>query len=72
MRRKLCAQLRHQIQIVYEPKGSHLLSADNHLTIWRMHHLWHAQDVNDPAVVVTFPLVDDPETSFVAWTTTPW
>ena len=30
------------------------------------------QDVSDPAVVVTFPLVDDPKTSFVAWTTTPW
>ena len=30
------------------------------------------QDVNDPAVVVTFPLTDEPETSFVAWTTTPW
>ena len=30
------------------------------------------QDVNDPAVVVTFPLVDDPNTSFLAWTTTPW
>ena len=30
------------------------------------------QDVNDPAVVVTFPLVDEPETAFVAWTTTPW
>lgn len=30
------------------------------------------QDVNDPAVVVSFPLVDDPETSLLAWTTTPW
>lgn len=30
------------------------------------------QDVQDPAVVVTFPLLDDPETSFLAWTTTPW
>ena len=30
------------------------------------------QDVSDPAVVVTFPLTDDPATSFVAWTTTPW
>eukprot|EP00520_Triparma_pacifica_P017464 CAMPEP_0118664162 /NCGR_PEP_ID=MMETSP0785-20121206/17844_1 /TAXON_ID=91992 /ORGANISM="Bolidomonas pacifica, Strain CCMP 1866" /LENGTH=1166 /DNA_ID=CAMNT_0006558007 /DNA_START=14 /DNA_END=3514 /DNA_ORIENTATION=- len=26
----------------------------------------------DPAVVVSFPLTEDPETSFVAWTTTPW
>lgn len=30
------------------------------------------QDVQDPAVVVTFPLVDDPETCLLAWTTTPW
>lgn len=30
------------------------------------------KDVSDPAVVVTFPLVDDAATSFVAWTTTPW
>ena len=28
--------------------------------------------MNDPAVVVTFPLLDEPETAFVAWTTTPW
>jgi isoleucyl-tRNA synthetase len=30
------------------------------------------KDVNDPACVVHFPLVDDPECSLVAWTTTPW
>ena len=30
------------------------------------------QDVPDPAIVITFPLVDEPETSFLAWTTTPW
>jgi isoleucyl-tRNA synthetase len=30
------------------------------------------KDVQDPAVVVTFPLVDDPETCLLAWTTTPW
>ncbi|KKP07069.1 isoleucyl-tRNA synthetase, cytoplasmic [Trichoderma harzianum] len=30
------------------------------------------QDVTDPAVVVSFPLVDDPETHLLAWTTTPW
>lgn len=30
------------------------------------------KDVQDPAVVVTFPLRDDPETSLLAWTTTPW
>ncbi len=26
----------------------------------------------DPAVTVEFPLVDDPQTSILAWTTTPW
>ncbi|KAF7983330.1 hypothetical protein HWV62_23030 [Athelia sp. TMB] len=30
------------------------------------------RDVNDPAVTVAFPLVDDPKTSLLAWTTTPW
>ncbi|KAF6831686.1 isoleucyl-trna synthetase [Colletotrichum plurivorum] len=30
------------------------------------------QDVTDPAVVISFPLVDDPETCLLAWTTTPW
>ncbi|KAK6702788.1 hypothetical protein SNK04_012688 [Fusarium graminearum] len=29
------------------------------------------QDVTDPAVVVTFPLVDDPDVNLLAWTTTP-
>ncbi|KAI9184458.1 isoleucine--tRNA ligase [Blastocladiella emersonii ATCC 22665] len=30
------------------------------------------KDVNDPSVIVTFPLVNDPDTAFLAWTTTPW
>lgn len=30
------------------------------------------RDVQDPAVIVSFPLLDDPQTSFIAWTTTPW
>lgn len=30
------------------------------------------QDVTDPAVVVSFPLVNDPKTKLLAWTTTPW
>jgi isoleucyl-tRNA synthetase len=30
------------------------------------------KDTQDPAVVVTFPLKEDPETSLLAWTTTPW
>lgn len=30
------------------------------------------QDVTDPAVVVSFPLVNDPNTKLLAWTTTPW
>ena len=30
------------------------------------------KDVQDPAVVVTFPLMDDNNTQFMAWTTTPW
>lgn len=30
------------------------------------------KEVLDPAVTVAFPLVDDPNTILVAWTTTPW
>lgn len=30
------------------------------------------KEVQDPAVTVAFVLVDDPTTSFLAWTTTPW
>ncbi|KAI0790616.1 isoleucine-tRNA ligase [Abortiporus biennis] len=30
------------------------------------------RDVNDPAITVAFPLVDEPTTSLLAWTTTPW
>ncbi|RPB13621.1 hypothetical protein P167DRAFT_486046 [Morchella conica CCBAS932] len=30
------------------------------------------KDVQDPAVVVSFPLVEDPTTDLLAWTTTPW
>ncbi|KAJ0396637.1 hypothetical protein ATCC90586_002025 [Pythium insidiosum] len=30
------------------------------------------RDVSDPSVVVSFPLVDEPEVSLLAWTTTPW
>ncbi|MCB1107693.1 MAG: isoleucine--tRNA ligase [Chlamydiia bacterium] len=30
------------------------------------------QEVDDPSIVVSFPFVDDPETSLLIWTTTPW
>nr|CAD7459207.1 unnamed protein product [Timema tahoe] len=30
------------------------------------------KEVVDPAIVVGFPLLEDPNVSFVAWTTTPW
>lgn len=30
------------------------------------------REVSDPAIVVSFPLRDDPKTSLLAWTTTPW
>ncbi|CAH2312369.1 isoleucine--tRNA ligase, cytoplasmic isoform X1 [Pelobates cultripes] len=30
------------------------------------------KDVQDPSVIVTFPLVEEPNVSLVAWTTTPW
>ena len=30
------------------------------------------KEVTDPAIIITFPMIDEPETSFIAWTTTPW
>lgn len=30
------------------------------------------EEVDDPSVFVRFPLVDEPNTSFLVWTTTPW
>ena len=30
------------------------------------------KEVNDPAVIITFPLDDEPGVSMIAWTTTPW
>ncbi len=30
------------------------------------------KDVSDPAVIVTFPTINDPNVAFIAWTTTPW
>ncbi|CUV05324.1 unnamed protein product [Cryptosporidium hominis] len=30
------------------------------------------KDVNDPSVIITFPLLEDPNIQFLAWTTTPW
>ncbi|XP_078484808.1 isoleucine--tRNA ligase, cytoplasmic [Ciona intestinalis] len=30
------------------------------------------KDVNDPAVIISFPLVKDPNVKLIAWTTTPW
>ena len=32
----------------------------------------YKEDTVDPAVVVSFPLMDDPSVSLIAWTTTPW
>mmetsp|Transcript_20135 Transcript_20135/g.40307 ORF Transcript_20135/g.40307 Transcript_20135/m.40307 type:complete len:1168 (+) Transcript_20135:227-3730(+) len=32
----------------------------------------YKEDTVDPAVVVSFPLVDDSDVSLIAWTTTPW
>lgn len=31
------------------------------------------KEVPDPAIIITFPVVEDgQETNFIAWTTTPW
>ena len=30
------------------------------------------KDIPDPSIIITFPLISDPNTKFIAWTTTPW
>lgn len=30
------------------------------------------KDTKDPAIIIKFPLLDDPDTNLIAWTTTPW
>lgn len=30
------------------------------------------KEVDDPALTIAFPLIDEPETAILAWTTTPW
>jgi len=30
------------------------------------------KEVSDPSLWISFPLLNDPETKFVVWTTTPW
>lgn len=30
------------------------------------------QDVQDPSVIVNFPLVENEDVALIAWTTTPW
>lgn len=30
------------------------------------------QEIDDPALTVAFPLIDDPQTAILIWTTTPW
>jgi isoleucyl-tRNA synthetase len=30
------------------------------------------KEIDDPSVMVRFPIIGEPETSFLAWTTTPW
>ncbi|MCF7846472.1 MAG: GNAT family N-acetyltransferase [Candidatus Gracilibacteria bacterium] len=50
--------------IPYSPKlGSPLSNFEANLNY---------KDISDPAVTLKFPLVDDPQTSILAWTTTPW
>ncbi|HYN36779.1 MAG TPA: isoleucine--tRNA ligase [Actinomycetota bacterium] len=42
------------------------------LSSHEQHYPGSYQTVVDPSVYVRFPLVDDPDTSLLVWTTTPW
>ena len=36
------------------------------------HFVSGSQDVQDPSVIVNFPLLEDENVCLIAWTTTPW
>jgi isoleucyl-tRNA synthetase len=42
------------------------------LSSHEQHYAGSYQTVTDPSVFVRFPLVDDPSTALLVWTTTPW
>jgi isoleucyl-tRNA synthetase len=42
------------------------------LSSHEQHYPGAYQDVSDPSVYVRFPLVDDPRSALLVWTTTPW
>jgi isoleucyl-tRNA synthetase len=42
------------------------------LSAHEQHYVGAYQTVTDPSVYVRFPLDDDPDTSLLVWTTTPW
>jgi isoleucyl-tRNA synthetase len=42
------------------------------LSSHEQHYAGAYKDVSDPSVYVRFPLVDEPRTSLLVWTTTPW
>lgn len=43
-----------------------------HTPLSNFEALQNYKDTQDPAVVVSFPLLDDPQTNLLAWTTMPW
>jgi len=42
------------------------------VVLFSFHFILPVKDVQDPSVIVSFPLVEDASVSLVAWTTTPW
>ena len=68
----------HLFKVIYEKglvyKGSRVMpySAKCGTVLSNFEAGSNYKDIMDPSIYVTFPLVDDENTKFVAWTTTPW
>ncbi len=62
----------HQKGLVYEGYKVMPFSAKLGTPLSNFEANLNYRDVDDPSLVVTFPLSDEPEVSLLAWTTTPW
>ena len=68
----------HRVKPFGSPGTGIFYSFSSYFRLYIIHRIFqyfkglNYKDVNDPACVVTFPLLNDPEVSLLAWTTTPW
>ena len=67
----VCKQL-HDKGLIYEGHKVMPFSAKLGTPLSNFEAGENYKEVDDPSLTVAFPLVDDPETSLLIWTTTPW